>query len=112
LSQRVRRRYLALSVLSEQPISERDAMDAVWNTLLQLFGECGASQANLTFIEYNSEKNRGIVRCSHRALEMVRASVASITEINGKPVAIDVLGVSGTLKALRKRMLLQSRAMT
>jgi len=108
----VRRRYLALRVLSEQPINKRDVEDAVWNAVLQLFGESGASQANLTFIEYNSEKSWGIVRCSHKALEMVRASVASVTEINGKPVAIDVLGVSGTLKALRKRMLLQSKAMT
>lgn len=106
MSERVRRRYLALRVLSEQSISKRDVVDAVWNAVLQLFGEYGASQTNLTFIEYNSEKNWGIVRCSHRALEMVRASVASVTEINGKPVAIDVLGVSGTLEALRKRVLL------
>jgi len=102
----VRRRYLAIKVLSEQSISKREIVDAVWNAVLQLFGEYGASQTNLTFIEYNSEKSWGIVRCSHRALEMVRASVASVIEINGKPVAIDVLGVSGTLKALRKKVLL------
>jgi len=34
---------------------------------------------------------------------MVKASIASITEINGKPVAIHIVGVSGTLKALRKK---------
>jgi ribonuclease P/MRP protein subunit POP5 len=106
LRKRVRRRYLAIKVLSEQSISKREIVDAVWNAVLQLFGEYGASQTNLTFIEYNSEKSWGIVRCSHRALEMVRASVASVIEINGKPVAIDVLGVSGTLKALRKKVLL------
>jgi len=102
----MRRRYLAFRVLSEQSISKRDIVDAVWNAVLQLIGEYGASQTNLTFIEYNSEKSCGIVRCSHKAVEMVRASVASVTEINGKPVAIDVLGVSGTLKALRERVLL------
>lgn len=104
MSRRVRRRYLALRVLSEQSISKRDVMDAVWNAVLQLFGEYGASQTSLTFIEYNQEKSWGIVRCSHKAVEMVRASVASVIEINGKSVAIDVLGVSGTLKALRKRV--------
>jgi len=104
LSERVRRRYFALRVLSEQYISERDLLDAVWNAVLQLFGEHGASQTNLTLIEYNSEKSRGIVRCSHKAVEIVRASVASITEINEKPVVIDVLGVSGTLEALRKKV--------
>ncbi len=103
----MRRRYLALRVLSEESVSKRDVVDAVWKAVLQLFGEYGASRTNLTFIEYNSERSWGIVRCSHKAVDMVRASVASLTEINGKPVAIDVLGVSGTLKALRKRVLLQ-----
>lgn len=105
MSERVRRRYLALGVVSEQPVIKRDLVDAVWNAVLQLFGEHGASQTDLSFIEYDSEKSWGIVRCSHRAVEMVRASIASVAEINGKPVAIHVLGVSGTLKALRRKAL-------
>jgi len=106
LSERVRRRYLALRVLSEELFSREDVVDAVWNALLRLFGEYGASQASFTFIEYRSGESWGVIRCSHRALDMVRASVASVTEIKEKPVAIDVLGVSGTLKALRKKVLL------
>ena len=104
MSERVRRRYLALRVLSEGSISKKDVIDAVWTAVLQLFGEYGASQSNLTFIEYNSEESWGIIRCSHRALEMIRASIASVTEINEKSVAIHVLGVSGTLKALRRKV--------
>jgi len=103
LSERMRRRYLALEVIGEQPISEKDIANAIWNAILQLFGEYGASKANLTLIEYSSQKKCAIVRCSHKALEMVRASITSITEINEKPAAVHVLGVSGTLRALRKR---------
>jgi len=33
----------------------------------------------------------------------VKASIASITKISEKSTALRVLGVSGTLKALRKR---------
>ena len=99
----MRRRYLALRIISEYPINKDEITDAVWNTILQLFGEYGASQTNLTFIEHNSEKNYAVVRCSHKAVEKVKASIASITEINEKPVAIHVIGVSGTLKALRRR---------
>ena len=101
--QRIRRRYLALKVESEQTIQERDIMNAVWTAIFQLFGEHGASQANLKLIEYNPQKGYAIVRCSHKALEIVRAAVASITEINEKPAAVHVLGVSGTLRALRKK---------
>jgi ribonuclease P/MRP protein subunit POP5 len=102
----VRWRYLALRVVSEQPVNGREVMDAVWNAVLRLFGEYGASQANLSLIEFNLQKNYAVTRCSHTALEMVRASIASITEINEKPAVIHVVGVSGTLRALRKKMLL------
>ena len=103
MTRRMKRRYLALQVVSEQSINERDLMDAIWKALLKLFGEYGASQARLTLIEYNSQKKYAIVRCLNEALEMVRASIASITEINDKPTVIHVLRISGTLKALRKK---------
>jgi RNase P/RNase MRP subunit POP5 len=37
-------------------------------------------------------------------LEKVRASITSIIEINKKETAINVLDVSGTLKALSKKI--------
>ncbi|MDH5390019.1 MAG: hypothetical protein OEX10_02570 [Candidatus Bathyarchaeota archaeon] len=105
MSKRMRRRYLALRVVSEQRVTERAVMDAVWNAVLKLFGEYGASQTNVSLIEYEPQRNYAVVRCSHTALERVRASVASVTEIDGKPAVIHVIGVSGTLKALRKKAL-------
>jgi ribonuclease P/MRP protein subunit POP5 len=104
LSERMRKRYLAFRVVSEQSVNKRDVTDAVWNAVLRLFGEYGASQINLALIEYDQEKSWGIIHCSRRTVEMVRASIASITEINEKSVAIHVLGVSGTLKALRRKV--------
>jgi len=100
----MRKRYLAFKIVSDQSVNKRDVADAVWNAVLRLFGEYGASQTNLALIEYDQEKCWGIIRCSHRAVEMVRASIASVTEINEKPVAIHILGVSGTLKALRRKV--------
>ena len=102
MSRRERRRYLEIKVETEQPVNERALMDVVWDAVLQLFGEYGASQANLTLIDYDPQKGCAVVRCSNKALEMVRASVASITKIDEKPVAMHVLRVSGTLKSLRR----------
>jgi len=107
VSKRVRRRYLALKVVCEEPVNGRDVMGAIWSAVLQLFGEYGASQASLSLIVFDPQKNCAVVRCSLTALEMVRASLASATEINGKPMVIQVLGVSGTLRALRRKALLQ-----
>lgn len=100
---RFRRRYLALKVVSEQPVNEKDVMNSVWSAILQLFGEYFASQVNLSLIEYIPQRNYIFVRCSHKALEIVRASIASITEIRGKPAAIHVILVSGSLRALRRK---------
>jgi ribonuclease P/MRP protein subunit POP5 len=100
---RVKRRYLALQVVGEQPVSKRELMDTLWTALLQLYGEYGASQAGLKLIEFTSRNGYAIIRCWKDAVEMVRASIASITEIEAKPATIHVLRVSGTLKALRKK---------
>lgn len=99
---RVKQRYLALKIMSEETVNKEDLIKAVWNAVLQLYGEYGASQVNLSLIDYDPERNYAILRCSHKALEMARASIASITEINEKPFAIHVVSVSGTLKSLRK----------
>ena len=106
MPRRERRRYLALKVQSEQPLNGRTVMDAVEASVHRLFGEYGASQINLTLIKYNPERSHAIIRCSHKALEMVKASIASITEIDGTPAAIYIQRVSGTLKALLKGRLL------
>ena len=100
---KLRRRYLALKLVSEQSMSREDLMNAIWDAIIRLFGEYGASQTDLTLIRYNHEGNYVIIRCSHKALEMVKASIASVTEVKRKPAAIHIKGVSGTLKALLKR---------
>lgn len=100
---RMRRRYLHLKIVSEQLVNEKDVIDAVWSAILKLFGEYGASQANLALIEYDPQKSYAVLRCLHKALEMVKASIASITEISGKVAAVHIVRVSGTLKALHRK---------
>lgn len=99
----MRRRYLALKVEGEKTVEEKELIQTIWKTILQLFGEHGASQARLALIEYNKQKNLAILHCSHMALPMVRAVIASVTKINGKSASLHVVGVSGTLKALRRQ---------
>ena len=99
----IKRRYLLVQIVGSETIDERTFMDAVWNAILQLFGEYGASQTNIILMKYGLKPNHAILRCSHKALDMVKASLASITQVNGEPVALRVLGVSGTLKALQRQ---------
>jgi len=101
----VRGRYLALKIVSEGTVTEGELTKALWDAVLRLFGEYGASQTGLLLVEHNGERKYAVLRCRHKALELIRASVASITELKGKPAALHVMGVSGTLKALHKKFL-------
>jgi len=99
----MRRRYLALKVEALQESDEQELKNTVWNAVLRLFGEYGASKTGLFFVSYDATKSYAVLRCTNAALDMVRASLASITEISLKPAAIHLLGISGTLKSLREK---------
>lgn len=101
---KTRTRYLALTVDSEGTFDSREFMSAVWDAVLRLYGECGASRTCLALIDYDAEKKLAILRTVHTTVDMVRAALASITKIRDKPVAIHVLAVSGTIKALSEKI--------
>lgn len=82
----------------------REFTSAVWDAVLRLYGEYGASRTGLALIDYDVEKKLAILRIVHTAVDMVRASLASLTKIRDKPVAIHILAVSGTIKALSEKI--------
>lgn len=100
-----RRRYILIKVDCSKTPDEKGFLSALWSSVTRLFGEYGASQADISLIEYNEGMKYAIVRCSHRALQIVRASIVAITRINNEEAAMHVLLVSGTLKSLRRKML-------
>jgi RNase P/RNase MRP subunit POP5 len=75
-------------------------MDAVWGAVTQLYGEYGASLTNLALINYYEKGKVVVLRTNLGALDNVRTALASITSVVGKRVAVHVLAVSGTIKAL------------
>lgn len=82
---------------------------AVWNSILKLFGEYGASQTDIRLIKYNPEKGLAVIRCSHKALSMVKASIACVTRIGRESAALHVQLVSGTLRSLRRKLSEQAK---
>ncbi len=97
---RVKRRYLALQLECEGIPAEREFIDAVWAAVTKLYGEVGASLTGLALINFDEEHKVAVLRVSLATLNMLRASLATITSIAGKETSVHVLGVSGTLKAL------------
>jgi len=101
---RTRRRYLGLKIDCDETFDSREFMSAVWDAVLRLYGEYGASRAGLALIDYDAAKKLVILRTSHTTVRMVRAALASITKVQDRPVAVHVLAVSGTIRALSEKM--------
>ena len=98
---RIKRRYVALQLDGEHMPSEHEFLEAVWRSLAQIYGESGASMASLVLVEYDADAGRAILRVSLAALEMVRAALVLMTRVGNGALAVHVLRVSGTLRALR-----------
>ena len=105
----MRRRYIAVEIDSDRTFNEKEFRNAIWSNILRLFGEVGASQTDFTLIDYNQTKSQAILRCSHKALELVKAVIVSVTEIEEELATVHILQISGTLKALRRRVPIFSR---
>jgi len=102
---RERRRYLAFKVVSEKKISLTDLSGAIWHSILNFLGELGTAQANVWLVKniYDEKNQLGLIRCAHTAVEQVRAALALVNRIGDQRVIIKVIGVSGTIKAARKK---------
>ncbi|MCW3999320.1 MAG: Rpp14/Pop5 family protein [Candidatus Bathyarchaeota archaeon] len=97
---RAKRRYLAVQLECDGLPSEREFMDAVWDSVTDLFGEVGASLTGLALIEVDVERKVFVLRTSLVSLPSVRASLSAVTSVAGAGASLHVLAVSGTLKAL------------
>jgi RNase P/RNase MRP subunit POP5 len=89
--------------MAEVP-SEKEVMDTIWGALTQIYGEYVASLTNLALINFDVEQKLAVVRVNLTVANNFRAAIATITSIAGKDVAVHVLAVSGTIKALSKQL--------
>ncbi len=102
---REKRRYIAFRVDSEDPISKEEIGRVIWVQALSILGEVQASALGLRALDYEENVQEGFLVCNNEGLWKVKAVLALIGEINGKKVHVCVKGVSGTIKALKRKFL-------
>ena len=100
----MKRRYLAVQLETAGVPSEKELMDAVWGSVVRLYGEVGASLTYMTLISFDTSCKVAVIRTSLEMLYSVRASLACITSVASKEAAMHVLAVSGTIKALFEKL--------
>lgn len=104
-SKRERNRYLVYEVLSDSPVKGEDMGKAIWKTALDFLGELGVSRSSLRVVDFDENKQKGVIKVNHLSVEEARMVLALIKEVNKSKVALNVLGVSGILKKARSKWL-------
>lgn len=95
-------RYISFQVISEEPITYSDLESAIWNQLLDFYGEYGVSKTSMWLVKnlWNEKNQVGVIRCNNRSVSQVIAGLGLISRLGDIRVIVNILKVSGTLKGL------------
>ncbi|MBN2229817.1 MAG: Rpp14/Pop5 family protein [Candidatus Thorarchaeota archaeon] len=97
-----RRRYLLFQLHREGPsFQERMLNQALWKSLLSLYGEIHAADSRLYLVFYDCESGVGVLQCNLFALQEVITAAVMIGAIEGTSVSFEPKRTSGTIKGLR-----------
>ncbi|MEA1925554.1 MAG: Rpp14/Pop5 family protein [Candidatus Altiarchaeota archaeon] len=99
---REKSRYLVLELRAGERLSKPDVSRALWNSVLGFLGELGASRLNLWLIDWDGERNKGVIKVTRGSVDEVRACISLIKGVGGVGVVPRIASVSGTLKNARK----------
>lgn len=103
---REKKRYIMFQVISEEgeTIDYSDLEQAIWNTCLDFLGEYGVSKASIWLVKncWNEKKHVGIIRCNHKSVHDVIASLGLISRLGDTKIIIKIIKVSGTIKTIKK----------
>ncbi|AEH24006.1 ribonuclease P protein component 2 [Pyrococcus yayanosii] len=102
---RDKHRYIAFQIIGERPLKRNDVKRLIWEASLRVLGELGTAEAKPWFIDFDEESQTGIVRCDRNHVERIRFALALITEFNGTRLIVRTLGVSGTIRRLKRKFL-------
>lgn len=105
---KLRRRYIAFENLGVK-IGRNDIIKALNRSLHHLSGS-GPNRALLKLVYYDASSQRGLLRCGHKQVNEVKTAIEGRKKIGDKGVSFRTLGVSGTIKAAKRKFLVPSQA--
>jgi RNase P/RNase MRP subunit POP5 len=99
---RERDRYVHFKIISEEPIDYSDLEAAIWNTLLDFYGELGVSQTSMWLVRnlWNSQEQTGVIKCNNLSVPQLIAGLGFISRLGESRIIFKILKVSGTIKSL------------
>jgi ribonuclease P/MRP protein subunit POP5 len=105
-SLREKKRYVVFEIISKTKIDFTAASKAIWQSLLGFAGTIGSAQAGIWLMndKFNKEKQKGIIKTSHKSVDLLKAALALIKEIDSQAAIVRSTAVSGILNKAEKRI--------
>ncbi|MFQ5887409.1 MAG: Rpp14/Pop5 family protein [Candidatus Hydrothermarchaeales archaeon] len=100
---RAKKRYIAFKVHSDAPVKREEVVGAIWHTVLGFLGEKATSNLGLWIKDFHQQQ--GFLVCNHKKVGEVIGCLTLVNEISHRKASIEVLGISGTVKALKRNFL-------
>jgi ribonuclease P/MRP protein subunit POP5 len=103
-----RKRYLAFEVISKEKMDNFSSISsAVLAKTKEFLGELGLAKAGIWLLpdKWNSSRQTGIIRVSHKYLNELKTSLALIKNIDNSQVIFRSIGVSGMLNKTKRFMI-------
>ena len=96
-------RYISFQVISEEPITYSDLESAIWNQLLDFYGEYGVSKTSMWLVKnlWNEKNQTGVIKCNNKSVSQVIAGLGLISRLGDIRIISKILKVSGTIKGLK-----------
>jgi len=106
---REKNRYISFQVISEkdEEFTYSDLESAIWNTMLDFLGERGVSKTSVWLLKdcWDPKRQIGILRCNHKSVQAVIASLGLIDRLGDNRIMFKILKVSGTIKSIREKFM-------
>jgi len=101
----IRKRYLAFKVSGFRNFSKRALSNEIFQRMSDTYDKSEIGERRIKVMRYDRLAGLGIIRCGHRSANEVKSILKGLHTISGRPVAIDVIGISGTIRALKRKYL-------
>lgn len=101
---RERERYVYIKLISEEPVNYSDLEAAIWNTLLDFYGEAGVSRMSMWLVKnlWDASEQSGVIRCNNNSVPQLIAGLGLVPRLGESRIIFKILRISGTIRGLNK----------
>lgn len=97
-------RYIVFEIIGHETGPD-EVEESINSSVFHLIGEMNLALYDYRFLKEKYSKNRGIIKCSAKGLNTIRAALCLTKKIGGKEAIVNVKGVSGTIKTASRKFL-------